>query len=147
MQNNGRRPAAKVSKIFRIFGIGHPSFWPGFGPKPDQVFREIPHAGAAQAIPLRGAPERLHDRAALDHVGPKIGLQAVGGNVAVRARLDGRTNFSLPVLSLVRMPLKEIEDHLLAAVEAHAPTLPGRPPCSNGKHAPSAALHFAVPSC
>jgi hypothetical protein len=50
-------------------------------------------------------------------------------------------NFADPEMSLVRVTLQIVEHPLLAAIQAHLANVRSSPAKTNGKPAPSAALH------
>lgn len=140
-----RAPRRKVS-----FNFACDRFWfrPGCRPEPDEILGEVAHAGAPEAFTLRGLLEGGNHRAALDVVAPQLDLQTVRRPVVIRRPPDFGTNFFLPILSLLHMPLEVIENHLLAAVQTHDPgMLSATRPGTMANAGLSPALHFCYFSC
>ena len=114
-------------------------------PEADQILGEIAHARAPHALPPRHLDKGRRDRAALLEIPPQLPLDPEGSRMLIGGCVNRRLNFTDPILSLLGLSLKIVEDHLLAPVQAHGRQR-GRPFSKNNrKDLENRIIAFRIP--
>lgn len=93
-------------------------------PEAHQVFREVAHAGAPQALAPGDVAKGSNHPAPFLVISPQVTLQLHRRRMLIQRARGGFLNFMGPKLSFFRVRLKIVEDHLFTAIEAHARKLP-----------------------
>jgi hypothetical protein len=101
-------------------------FGSGSDPQAKQIFGQIAHTGSVDTFPASDVPKWIRHGAALFEIAPKLPLQFDRRRMFIPRSRCGFLNFLEPVLSLVHVGLQIVENHLFAAVEAHAGTVADR---------------------
>jgi len=95
-------------------------------PQAQEVLREIAHARPAQALPAGYLSKRRGHPTPLLEISPQFDLQLDRRRMIIHRSCSSFLNFVRPELSLVRVRLNVVKNHLLTAIEAHAGNLARR---------------------
>ncbi len=94
-----------------------------YAPNTNPVFGETAKTDAFGAILGDRLLELPNNPGPLSIIPPQFGFNRRGRRVRIPCNSHNLTNFLLPMLSLLRMPLHVIEHHLFALVQTHIGTL------------------------
>lgn len=100
--------------------------WLRLRPEAQEQLRQIFHARPTQTLQSSRLLERSRHGTPLFVIPPQLRLEAFYRNMLIQGSFRGTLKLSLPMVSLVWMPLQIIEHPLLAPVQAHFAQRAGR---------------------